>query len=116
MALEDIENNPKKHLKEYTELHNQLDQLKAENEILEKVNKANQEKIKKLNEKLEEEFIAKQYGDEALFFTLMNIKEICNNNDELKGDFNLVDCDKYKLGKHNLAKKILEEIKVVIDE
>lgn len=94
----------------------QLDQLEAENEILEKVNKANQEKIKKLNEKLEEEFIAKQYGDEALFFTLMNIKEICNNNDELKGDFNLVDCDKYKLGKHNLAKKILEEIKVVIDE
>ena len=94
----------------------QLDQLKAENEILEKVNKANQEKIKKLNEKLEEEFIAKQYGDEALFFTLINIKEICNNNDELQGDFNLVDCDKYKLGKHNLAKKILEEIKVVIDE
>ena len=91
-------------------------QLKAENEILEKVNKANQEKIKKLNEQLEEEFIAKQYGDEALFFTLMNIKEICNNNDELQGDFNLVDCDKYKLGKHNLAKKILEEIKVVIDE
>ena len=80
----------------------QLDQLKAENEILEKVNKANQEKIKKLNEKLEEEFIAKQYGDEALFFTLMNIKEICNNNDEFKAD--------------NLAKKILEEIKVVIDE
>lgn len=97
-------------------LQQQLDQLKAENEILEKVNKANQEKIKKLNEQLENEFIAKQYGDEALFFTLINIKEICENNDELKGDFNLVDCDKYKLGKHNLAKKILEEIKVVIDE
>ena len=42
--------------------------------------------------------------------TLAEIKEICNNNDELKGDFNLVDCDKYKLGKHNLANKILQKI------
>ena len=41
---------------------------------------------------------------------LTKIKEICNNNDELKGDFNLVDCDKYKLGKHNLANKILQKI------
>lgn len=38
------------------------------------------------------------------------IKKICNNNDELQGDFNLVDCDKYKLGKHNLANKILQKI------
>lgn len=42
--------------------------------------------------------------------TLTKIKEICNNNDELKGDFNLVDCDKYKLGKHNLANRILQKI------
>ena len=42
--------------------------------------------------------------------TLTEIKEICNNNDELQGDFNLVDCDKYKLGKHNLANKILQKI------
>ena len=42
--------------------------------------------------------------------TLISIKAICHNNDELKGDFNLVDCDKYKLGKHNLAKKILQKI------
>ena len=41
---------------------------------------------------------------------LAKIKEICNNNDELQGDFNLVDCDKYKLGKHNLANKILQKI------
>ena len=46
----------------------------------------------------------------ALHKTLTEIKEICNNNDELKGDFNLVDCDKYKLGKHNLANKILQKI------
>ena len=48
--------------------------------------------------------------------TLAEIKEICNNNDELKGDFNLVDCDKYKLGKHNLANKILQKISEVEDE
>ena len=41
---------------------------------------------------------------------LAKIKEICNNNDELQGDFNLVDCDKYKLGKHNLVNKILQKI------
>ena len=41
---------------------------------------------------------------------LAKIKEICNNNDELQGNFNLVDCDKYKLGKHNLANKILQKI------
>ena len=41
---------------------------------------------------------------------LTKIKEICNNNDELKGDFSLVDCDKYKLGKHNLANRILQKI------
>ena len=41
--------------------------------------------------------------------TLAKIKDICNNNDELQGDFNLVDCDKYKLGKHNLANKILQK-------
>ncbi len=42
--------------------------------------------------------------------TLAEIKKICNNNDELQDDFNLVDCDKYKLGKHNLANKILQKI------
>ena len=42
--------------------------------------------------------------------TLGTIKEICNNNDELQGNFNLVDCDKYKLGKHNLANKIIQKI------
>ena len=44
---------------------------------------------------------------------LAKIKEICNNNDELQGNFNLVDCDKYKLGKHNLANKILQKISEV---
>ena len=38
------------------------------------------------------------------------IKDICNNNNELQGGFNLVDCDKYKLGKHNLANKIIQKI------
>ena len=39
-----------------SKLQQQLDQLKKENETLEKVNKINQEKIKKLNEQLNEEF------------------------------------------------------------
>lgn len=38
------------------------------------------------------------------------IKDICNNNNELQGDFNVVECDKYKLGKHNLANQILQKI------
>ena len=122
------------------------EKLKQENEILEKVNKVNQEKIKKLNEQLEEEFIAKQYGDEALFFTLMDIKEIakpyqkdiqnicsnCNNYDDChaccKFDLN---CYQYKKGDtkacdkfielkefeiNNLANKILNKISEVEDE
>ena len=48
--------------------------------------------------------------------TLAEIKEICENNDELQGDFNVVDCDKYKLGKHNLANKILQKISEVENE
>ena len=46
---------------------------------------------------------------EKLKQTITKIKDICNNNDELQGDFDLVDCDKYKLGKHNLAKKIIQK-------
>ena len=44
------------------------------------------------------------------------IKDICNNNNELQGNFNLVDCDKYKLGKHNLANKILQKISEVLKD
>ena len=72
----------------------ELDQLKAENEVLKKVNKTNQEKIKKLNEQLEEEFIAQQYGDMALFCkvedykqTLTEIKEIAEKAAEESGVF-----------------------------
>ena len=42
--------------------------------------------------------------------TFIEIKKICHNNDELQGNFNLVDCDKYLLGKHNLANKILKKL------
>lgn len=48
-----------------------------------------------------------------LLKAIIEIKAICNNNDELQGDFNAVDCDKYKLGKHNLANKILQKISEV---
>ena len=53
--------------------------------------------------------ITTKYCD--LLKAIIEIKAICNNNDELQGDFNVVDCDKYKLGKHNLANKILQKIK-----
>lgn len=53
--------------------------------------------------------ITTKYCD--LLKAITEIKAICNNNDELQGDFNAVDCDKYKLGKHNLANKILQKIK-----
>ena len=93
----------------------QLDQLKAENEDL-------QEQIRKHNDDMfknppEKRFYCKgctlPYISKKLKQTLTEIKEICNNNDELKGDFNLVDCDKYKLGKHNLANRILQKISEV---
>ena len=70
--------------KVFKELNNENNQLKVENEELKK----------------------KLQADNCL----TDIKEICENNDELQGDFNVVDCDKYRLGKHNLAKKITQKI------
>lgn len=91
----------------------ELDQLKAENEVLEKVNKANQEKIKKLNEQLEEEFIAKQYGDEALFFTLIDVKQLAKQYTEV-GVSGQSMAEQYKLkGKEELAKQILQICEVI---
>ena len=89
------------------EYEQQLDQLKAENEEL-------KEEIKHYKQ------IAQYHGNLSVKYTnksaklkqtLAEIKVICNNNDELQGDFNVVDCDKYKLGKHNLANKVLQKIK-----
>lgn len=86
------------------DLSHQLDQLKVEIE---------QEKA--LKETYLTCYKAKHEDIEGALFklkqTLTEIKAICNNNDELQGDFNVVDCDKYKLGKHNLANKILQKIK-----
>lgn len=90
-----------------------INQLKAENEILEKVNKNNQEKIKKLNETLEEEFIAKQYGDEALFFTLMDIKEIAET--AVKGGYATKSFD-YTQGMETIGSYVLQKIKEVIKD
>lgn len=81
------------------------EKLKKEYEILEKVNQKNQEKIKKLNETLEEEFIAKQYGDEALFFTLMDIKEIVSST---------IDCGEWVGQGDNKMEQILNKINEVI--
>ena len=89
------------------EYEQQLDQLKAENEKL-------KSEIKHYKQ------IAQYHGNLSVKYTnksaklkqtLAEIKAICNNNDELQGDFNVVDCDKYKLGKHNLANKVLQKSK-----
>jgi 6-phosphogluconolactonase/glucosamine-6-phosphate isomerase/deaminase len=99
------------------QLLQEYDKLKAENEELKKwlpittrlVDEfENYEKIKGINYRIYTQVFFKKFN--KLKQTLTEIKEICNNNDELKGDFNLVDCDKYKLGKHNLANKILQKI------
>ena len=111
-----------------SEYEQQLDQLNAENESL-------KESLKMFSSTLdwalksqvglykrqidssvpddweyEEVLVLVEQYIEKIKQTLTKIKEICNNNDELQGDFNLVDCDKYKLGKHNLANKILQKI------
>ena len=76
----------------------ELEQEKAWHKSADEISKVNSEYTTKLKQ------------------TLAEIKEICNNNDELKGNFNLVDCDKYKLGKHNLAQKIIAKINEVDNE
>ncbi len=88
------------------ELNELFDRLKAENEELKKCYK-NNSALLDFEETNTTKLVNKVMKLEK---TLTEIKEICNNNDELKGDFNLVDCDKYKLGKHNLANKILQKI------
>lgn len=98
---------------DYNDCITEIKQLKAENEILEKVNKKNQEKIKKLNETLQEEFIAKQYGDEALFFTLMDIKEIAET--AVKGGYATKSFD-YTQGMETIGSYVLQKIKEVIKD
>ena len=86
------------------EYEQQLDQLKAELEQEKALKETYLACYKAKHEDIDGElFKLKQ--------TLTKIKAICNNNDELQGDVNAVDCDKYKLGKHNLANKILQKIK-----
>lgn len=111
------------------EYEQQLDQLKAENEELKEElsviqHNCNREGCKYYDDdtfkvfyeckaqkalQLSANSITTKYCD--LLKAIIEIKAICSNNDELQGDFNAVDCDKYKLGKHNLANKVLQKIK-----
>ena len=104
------------------EYEQQLDQLKAENDKLKKQVCGLRPELKYIIDKTCSKYNiqAKTYHEKIVEIinnlekyeqTLIEIKVICNNNDELQGDFNIVDCDKYKLGKHNLANKILQKIK-----
>ena len=115
------------------ELLQQLDKLKADNEQLKEElsviqHNCNREGCKYYDDdtfkvfykckaqkalQLSANSVTTKYCD--LLKALIEIKAICNNNDELQGDFNVVDCDKYKLGKHNLANKILQKISEVVE-
>lgn len=88
------------------------EELKAENEELKKIINEAKSSSLDLQSFLVGEAIQNEYEQQLdqLKKTLDTIKDICNNNNELQGNFNLVDCDKYKLGKHNLANKIIQKI------
>ena len=87
-------------------------ELKAENEVLEKVNKTNQEKIKKLNEQVEEEFIAQQYGDMALFWKVEDYKQALTEIKEIitKSCIDIDDNDYVHLSH---MKQILQKCEVI---
>lgn len=89
------------------ELLQQLDQPKVDKDELEK--ELRQKKMTNLMNN--DHYFEVGQTNKKLKQALQEIKAICNNNDELQGDFNVVDCDKYKLGKHNLANKVLQKIK-----
>lgn len=109
--LEDILNKTKKD-KNNLKIANtklQKENLKLLKELVEINSKY--EDIEKYVGNLIEENGEKYTSTEYKYIQLLkDIKEICNANDELKGDFNLIDCDKYKLGKHNLSVKIISKI------
>ena len=87
-------------------LEKTIDNLTAENDALEKELRQKKMTILMNND----HYFEVDQTNKKIKQALQKIKEICYNNDELQGDFNLVDCDKYKLGKHNLAKKIIQKI------
>ena len=87
-------------------LNKQLDKLKVDKDELEKELRQKKMTILMNND----HYFEVGQTNKKLKQALQEIKAICNNNDELQGDFNVVDCDKYKLGKHNLANKILQKI------
>ena len=90
-------------------LNKQLDKLKVDKDELEKELRQKKMTILMNND----HYFEVGQTNKKLKQALQEIKAICNNNDELQGDFNVVDCDKYKLGKHNLANKILQKISEV---
>ena len=92
-------------------LNKQLDKLKVDKDELEKELRQKKMTILMNND----HYFEVGQTNKKLKQALQEIKAICNNNDELQGDFNVVDCDKYKLGKHNLANKILQKISEVTE-
>lgn len=73
--------------------------------VIEEINK----RKGKNNMKMTEEQIAKQYGDEALFFTLCDIQDKCKQACDPTND-------NWTRERENFAKEILEEINLIIVE
>ena len=94
------------------EVEQQLDQAKVDKDELEKEIRQKKMTILMNND----HYFEVGQTNKKLKQALQEIKEICNNNAELQGNFNVVDCDKYKLGKHRLSNKILQKISEVENE
>lgn len=137
MALEDIENNPEKHLEEYAELLQQLDQLNTENEVLKKSVRSNKDKRKRAIEKYLKlkEFTNKEFNklkaenekmlkgyEELTEIVSPYIDDFTGYNEELKG-FDIVLCvkelmqqlDQFKAENEHLSEKE-EESKHYLEE
>ena len=109
MALEDIEKNSEKHLEEYVELLQQLDQLEAENKELKKQVDITQMFLDACNNSCE------HYKQ-----TLAEIKEIVRKNYKTEEELFKIRhsrLPKFSMGalngRHNLASEILQKISEV---
>lgn len=86
MALEDIENNPEKHLEEYAELLQQLDQLKVENKELKEKIKYMEGYIKTVEKARDELERENKFTKEQAEQKLERIEAYCNEQN-LKADY-----------------------------
>lgn len=92
------------------------EELLEEIKVLNSVNDANQKKIKQLTEELNEDKISRQYADESLFMTLMDIKDTCESIINMTFQPQSCTWQLAHQGKVQLAEQIVATIKEVIPE